>query len=141
MRRDVPIEEFLSLLDQPLLAVLATRRADDTTLLSPVWYEWRAGGFDVFTSADDVKVRHLRRDPRASIVVAGDISPLWGVEVRATVAFQPDGARATATRICTRYLGVVRGIQYLASFTGALTVLRFAPGHLRTWDFADETQP
>ena len=54
-----------------LLAVLATYRRDGTVLLSPVWYEWREGGFGVVTSSRDVKVAHLWRDPRASIVVCG----------------------------------------------------------------------
>ncbi len=54
------------LVDLPLLAVLATYRADGTALLSPVWHEYRDGGFCVCTSDTDIKARHLRRAPGPS---------------------------------------------------------------------------
>jgi len=38
MRTDLRPEDLGDLLDQPLIAVLATRRADDTIMLSPVWF-------------------------------------------------------------------------------------------------------
>jgi len=33
-------------LDEPLIAVLASLRADGSVLLSPIWHEWRDGGFN-----------------------------------------------------------------------------------------------
>ena len=82
MRTDLRVEELDGFLDEPLVAVLATLRKDGSVLLSPVWHEWRDGGFNVWTGADDVKARHLQRDPRASILVAESRHPLRGVEVR-----------------------------------------------------------
>jgi hypothetical protein len=58
-----------------LLAVLATYRQDGTVLLSPVWHEWRDGGFGVVTGSRDVKAAHLRRYSRASIVVCAHSRP------------------------------------------------------------------
>jgi hypothetical protein len=69
MRKNLAPEDLGDLLEQPLVAVLATRRADGGVLLSPVWHQWRDGGFDIVSRGDDVKVGHLRRDPRANIVV------------------------------------------------------------------------
>src|SRR5215831_15732744 len=69
MRRELTIADLGDLVELPLLAVLATYRRDHTVLLSPVWHEWRDGGFDVVTGGQDVKAVHLRGDPRASIVV------------------------------------------------------------------------
>jgi PPOX class probable F420-dependent enzyme len=65
------------------LAVLATNYADGTTLLSPVWHEWRDGGFTIVIFDNDAKARHIKRDPRVSVVVADDRVPYAGVEVRA----------------------------------------------------------
>ena len=39
-------------------------RRDGTVLLSPVWHEWRDGGFNVSTTSGDVKVRHVTRHPQ-----------------------------------------------------------------------------
>jgi hypothetical protein len=61
------------------VAVLATHRTDGSVLLSLVWHEWRGGGFHVWTGPDDVKVRHLRRDPRAAILVAESLFPMRSI--------------------------------------------------------------
>ena len=82
MRQNLSIEELGDLVELPLLAVLATYRRDGSVLLSPVWHEWRDGGFQVVSRAADGKAKHLRRDPRASIVVAEHSRPYRGVELR-----------------------------------------------------------
>ena len=79
MRKGLAVEDLGNLLELPLVAVLATYRRDGGVLLSPVWHEWRAGGFGVVTRGDDVKVAHLRRDPRASITVYEHEPPYRGV--------------------------------------------------------------
>ena len=137
MRRNLRIEDLDGFLEEPLVAVLATRRADGTVLLSPVWHEWRDGGFNVWAGAEDVKTRHLRRDPRASIVVAESAPPLRGVEVRCTAEIVEDDAHGAAVRIASRYIGPERGSAYVGS-GGTEVILRLEPGELRVWDFADE---
>jgi PPOX class probable F420-dependent enzyme len=137
VRRNLEIEDLDGFLDEPLVAVLATFRADGTVLLSPVWHEWRDGGFDVWAGAEDVKTRHVRRDPRASIVVAESVPPLRGVEVRCTVDIVEGGAHEAAVRIASRYIGPEKGAAYVGS-GGIEVILRLEPGELRVWDFADE---
>ena|SRR5712691_2032312 len=89
VRRNLAIEDLGDLLELPLVAVLATYRQGGTVLLSPVWHEWRDGGFNVVTGGDGVKVRHLGRDPRASIVVYEHEPPYRGVEVRGRAGSSP----------------------------------------------------
>ena len=137
MRRDLTIADLGDLLDLRLLAVLATYRRDGTVLLSPVWHEWRAGGFNVVTGSNDVKAAHLRRDPRASIVVCQHIPPYRGVEVRCEARLATDGAVDAVTRIASRYLGREAGAAYAES-GGDDLVIRLEPGDLRAWDFAEE---
>jgi PPOX class probable F420-dependent enzyme len=137
VRTDLSVEELGDFLDQPLIAVLATMRKDGSVLLSPVWHEWRDGGFHVWTGADDVKVRHLRRDPRASILVAESQFPLRGVEVRCVARIVDEGAPEIAERIASRYIGPERGAAYVGSASNHV-IIRLEPGDLRVWDFADE---
>ena len=82
MRTNLTVGDLGDLLDRPLVAVLATLRTDGTVLLSPVYHEWRDGGFNVWVEQQNVKARHLRRDPRATILVAESDPPLRAVEVR-----------------------------------------------------------
>src|SRR5262245_52972145 len=135
MRRDLGPDDLGDLLEQPLVAVLATYRRDGRVLLSPVWHEWRAGGFNVVTSGDGVKVRHLRRDPRAAIVVCESLPPYRGIEVQGKARME--AVDAAVRRIATRYLGESDGAAYAQSALDD-TLIRLAPGLLRAWDFADE---
>jgi PPOX class probable F420-dependent enzyme len=137
LRTDLRVEDLEGFLDEPLVAVLATLRKDGSVLLSPVWHEWRDGGFNVWTGADDVKARHLRRDPRASILVAESQHPLRGVEIRGVARIFEEGAFETAVRIANRYLGPEKGAAYVGS-TGHAVTVRLEPGDLRAWDFTDE---
>jgi PPOX class probable F420-dependent enzyme len=137
MRRGLAIDHLGDLLELPLLAVLATYRRNATVLLSPVWHEWRDGGFNVVTSSDDVKGRHLRRDPRASIVVCEDVPPYRGVELRCSALLLSAGVEDAVSRIAARYLGREAGAAYAETLRDDL-LIRLEPGEVRAWDFGDE---
>ena len=128
------LEDFLAL---PRVAVLATYRRDGTVLLSPVWHTWRDGGFDVLTEVKDVKVRHLRRNPRASIVVYDDEPPYRGVEIRTTATIA-EATRDALRDVAVRYLGREAGEAYAAGSPECVRI-RLEPGNVRAWDFADIT--
>jgi hypothetical protein len=70
MRKKLQVADLGDLLEQPLNAVLATYLPSGDVLLTQVWHEWRGGGFSVIIVANDIKDRNVRRDPRASLVVA-----------------------------------------------------------------------
>jgi PPOX class probable F420-dependent enzyme len=137
MRRGLEPADLGDLLELPRVAVLATYRADGEVLLSPVWHRWRDGGFDVATGSGDIKVKHLRRDPRASILVYEDTPPYRGIELRAQPSLSLAGAAETARDIAVRYLGVEAGAAFAASGADDI-VIRLEPGTLRVWDFTDD---
>jgi PPOX class probable F420-dependent enzyme len=137
VRKNLAVEELGDLLTQPLLAVLATYRRDGSVLLSPVWHEWRDGGLNIMTRSDDIKAKHLRRDPRAAVVVCEHVPPYRGVELHATPKFVTEGVAEIGKRIATRYLGREEGARYAEEGLDDL-LIRLEPGKLRTWDFADD---
>ena len=137
MRKRLTADDLGDLLQLPLLAVLATIRRNGTVMLSPVWYEWRDGGFNVVTGTDDGKVRHLRRDPQASIVVCEHVPPYRGLEVRAAARLAPVDDPGMVARIAARYLGPEAGGRYAESGHDDL-LIRIEPGELRGWDFRDD---
>ena len=139
MRKNLKLEELGDLLDQAKCATLATHFRDGTTLLSPVWHEWRDGGFTVAVGAGDIKVRHIERDARVSISVAEDTPPYRGVEVRGRATTGKEGAKEVTRRIAIRYLGPEQGARYADLMSQAdLALIRIEPGVLRVWDFADD---
>src|ERR1051326_7795735 len=137
MRRDIPLSEMGDFLALPLVAVLATYRRDGGVLLPPVWHQWRDGGFDVLVYPTDIKVRHLRNDPRASILVYENEPPYRGVELRTTPELIEVETSDIVTAMAVRCLGKEAGEAY-ASGSGDSMLIRLEPGDVRTWDFGDE---
>jgi PPOX class probable F420-dependent enzyme len=137
VRRDIPLAELSDFLVLPIVAVLATYRRDGGVLLSPVWHQWRDGGFDVVVYPSDIKVRHLRRDPRASILVYENEPPYRGLELRTTAQLLELEGLTVIREMAVRYLGKEVGDAYAAE-TGDSLLIRLEPGDVRTWDFADD---
>jgi len=139
MRKKLHIVDLADLLEQPLNAVLATYLPSGDVLVTPVWYEWRDGGFSMVIVADDIKDRNLRRDPRASSVVAEQGGLNRGIEVRGTARTTRDDVDEVNRRMTLRYLGLERSALFLQELVGVnLVHVRLEPGKLWAWDFADE---
>ena len=140
MRHDLSIQQLGDLLELPLVSTLATYRRNGTVLLSPVWHEWHDGGLNICAMPSDVKVRHIRRDPRASVVIYDQVPPYRGLELRSSPRLLEDGPTYAAVirRIAVRYLGEREGSAYAATAGERGVVIRLEPGELRTWDFADD---
>ena len=135
VRRDIPIDELHAFLEQSITSVLATRRPDGSILLSPLWHEWRDGGFNVASLAASAKVHDIRREPHVSLVVAEQKPPWTGLEIRGEARILTEGVEEAARRIEERYQGT-GGEDTQAG--AASVLLRLEPGFLRTWDYADE---
>ena len=88
--------------------------------------------------AANVKARHLRRDPRATILVAESDPPLRAVEVRGRARLIEEDVSETALRIVTRYEGSDDGAADVEALGGADVIIRIEPGDIRVWDYADE---
>jgi hypothetical protein len=97
-----------------------------------------ARGFTVVVGVDDAKARHLRRDPRAGLVVFDHQPPYRGLELRGRARFVEEGVVEAQRRIASRYLGEERGADYADSVTFDEVIVRLEPGVVRAWDFADE---
>jgi PPOX class probable F420-dependent enzyme len=138
MPRDIPIDDLREFLDRPITSVLATRAPDGRARLSPVWHEWRDGGFSVVCLEDSEKIRHVRRDPRVSLVVAGQAFPWTGVEIRCEARIVTDDIEDVARRINVRYEGAERGEDFTQETVAGSVILRLEPGELRTWNYAHE---
>ena len=136
MRTHLTFEDVTGLLDRRLLGTLATYDRNGLVLLSPVWFEWWDGGFHVAIPTNDVKARHLRRNPRASMVVAELESPMRGIEIRGEARLSPTREDVNR-RLAARYVDADQIDDFLAAI-GEGTLVRLEPGELRAWDFADD---
>lgn len=132
-----PIEGVRSLLEEPSPAVLTTYRKDGSALVSPVWFQWSDGAFEVVIAEDDLKLRHLARDPRCILVVFESVPPFRGVEARGVPELVEGDVSSLRAAIAGRYLGVDDGARFAAerrSKPGVL--LRLAADSPRVWDLS-----
>ena len=116
---------------------MATYRVDGSVLLSPVWFRWTGTAFETTVGAEDVKVRHVRRDPRVSFVVFEPWPPFRGLEARGLVEITTEAVGEARRSIAIRYAGLERGTAYAAPRSHEGYLFRLRPEHLRAWDFAD----
>ena len=140
MRTDLQPEDLGDFIDQPKCAILATHFPNGTVLLSPVWQEWQDGGFTIFIPADDAKSKHIKRNPQVSVVVAEDLPPYRGIEVRGQARIVAWDLLPIMHRIATRYMGADKAAGFVEAYHGIpMECLRIEPGKLRVWD-AQDTQ-
>jgi general stress protein 26 len=95
----------LEFLRRPLHGFLSVAAGPLPPQPRPVWFEATdEGTIQLFTAPDSLKVRRLRRDPRASIVVAAPVEERerW-LSVAGHTTVEPDGAHDLATRLAARY--------------------------------------
>ncbi|WPB93313.1 pyridoxamine 5'-phosphate oxidase family protein [Streptomyces malaysiensis] len=95
----------LEFLRRPLHGFLSVAGGPLPPQPRPVWFEATEDGMiQLFTAPDSLKVRRLRRDPRASIVVAAPVGERerW-VSVAGRTTVEPGGAHDLCTRLAARY--------------------------------------
>ncbi|MEP6681333.1 MAG: pyridoxamine 5'-phosphate oxidase family protein [Chloroflexota bacterium] len=139
MRTRLTIADLGDLLKQPIVCVLATYRADGSVMLSPVWFEWREGGFNVWLGgANEGKARHIAADPRVRIVVHEQTLPYRGVEAWGSATLSPYGFHDVVRRTAARYYGEDAADAFADAYTEPGLVVRLVPDHIRAWDFSDE---
>jgi len=124
-----------TLLDGASPAVLTTYRKDGSANVSPVWFRFAEGAFEVVVASGDVKLRHLGRDPRCSLLVFEAVPPFRGVEVRGEPELVECDVTPFRADIAGRYLGAEAGARFAEERRAKPGVLlRLAADEPRVWD-------
>lgn len=98
-------EDDVQFLRRPLFGFLTVAAGPQPPQPRPVWFEATDHGtVELFTGPDTAKVRRLRRDPRASLVVAAPVGERerW-VAIAGRTEVVADGANELAARLAARY--------------------------------------
>ncbi len=89
------------------LGVLSTLREDGSPVAVPVWFEWDGRAIRIFSSGRSGKIARLKRDPRASLLVANSVGePEAWVAFDGEMTIKTDGAFELAERLAGRYWDV-----------------------------------
>ena len=138
--REMTPAEVRDLLRGRHLAVITTNGPDGTPHSTPVWYLPDGDTVGIIADADSVKARNLKRDPRASVVIASERRPYRYVLYRGEADLLTDGVDDYPRRMAERYLGKERAKRYLAKQDPhpPFVVIRISSSRTTTWMYTAE---
>jgi PPOX class probable F420-dependent enzyme len=93
-------------LDEPLPIVVGTMRRDGSVQVNPVWYEYRDGQIWLNGGPNRGWVKHMRRDPRVTLLVVDPQNMFRWAQVQGRLAStSAEGADDHIDRLAQRYTG------------------------------------
>ena len=99
-------ESHADILDQKVLAHVATIGPDREPQNNPVWFDHRDGYIRFSQTTTRQKVRNLERDPRVAISIVDENNPYRYLEIRGTVErIDPDPDKAFINSMAKKYHG------------------------------------
>jgi len=128
-----------SLFHGPSPATLTLYRVDGRARASPVSFRLHDGVLEIIVARDDPKVDHLRRDPRAILLIFETVPPFRGVRVDGSVTLTRDEGAEARLAIASRPLGPERGRAYAdLGRRPPGFVVRWPSDNARAWNLADK---
>jgi PPOX class probable F420-dependent enzyme len=91
-------------LEQPFVGTLTTLRPDGSPHSTVVWVDAN-GGLSFNTAVGRAKERHLRKDPRVSLLVVDPEDTYKWVAVDGTAELTTEGADGQIDQLAKKYLG------------------------------------
>jgi PPOX class probable F420-dependent enzyme len=133
------------LLSARLIANFATVNKDGSIHLVPLWFMWREPCLLLPTSSATRKVRNLRRDPRATIMIDDSRGgfDLRGVTLVGEAVISSGSDAASVNReIHLKYLTVEgRGLPAVDGYLATDDVtIAFTPRRITSWDLRETPQ-
>ncbi len=134
-----PLPDRDAFLSETRLGILTTMTRDSTPISVPVWYEWDGERAQVFSDASSAKVRRLRHDSRASLLVTNVLGEQeYWVAIDGTMAIGSEGAVELAERLAARYWDLsdpdrAAAEQGWRKHADALVLLELTPTRIRTY--------
>ena len=95
--------EFLD--DNPFVGTVTTLRPDGSPHSTIVWVDTENGSVGFNTAAGRAKERHLRQDPRVSVLVVDPQNPYQWVSISGPAELTTEGADAQIDKLAKKYLG------------------------------------
>jgi PPOX class probable F420-dependent enzyme len=101
---DIPAE-LTPLLESTAVAFVSTIGPNGEPQTTPLWFLWGDGALRFSLVAGRQKLRNLRRDPRASVVIVDPAEPTYYVELRGSVDLVADPALELERTVAVKYRG------------------------------------
>jgi PPOX class probable F420-dependent enzyme len=98
-------EKARKFLEKPFVGTVTTLRSDGSPHSTVVWVDSDTGEISFNTATGRAKEKHLRKDPRVSVLVVDPEDTYKWVAVSGTAELTTDGADEQIDRLAKKYLG------------------------------------
>jgi PPOX class probable F420-dependent enzyme len=131
-------EELKAFLARPIIARIATVRANGSPQLAPMWFLYEDGIMYMSTRTYAAKVKHIQKNPRVAVVVDEMVAPLKNkvVTIEGTAEVLTTGVKEMTTKIYHKYAGVDGAAtpQAQRSINTPRVILKITPKKMETMD-------
>jgi PPOX class probable F420-dependent enzyme len=131
-------EELNAFLARPIIARIATVRANGSPQLAPMWFLYEDGIMYMSTRTYAAKVKHIQKNPRVAVVVDEMVAPLKNkvVTIEGTAEVLTTGVKEMTTKIYHKYAGVDGAAtpQAQRSINTPRVILKITPKKMETMD-------
>jgi PPOX class probable F420-dependent enzyme len=131
-------EDMNAFLARPIIARIATVRANGSPQIVPMWFFYEDGVMYMSTRTHAAKVKHLQKNPRAAVVVDEMVAPMKNkvVTIEGTVEVLTTDVKETTTKIYHKYVGVEGSTspQAQQSINTPRVILKITPKKIETLD-------
>jgi hypothetical protein len=97
--------ELAPLLASTAVAFVSTIGPKGEPQTTPIWFVWKDGAVHFSLVDGRQKLRNVRRDPRASVVIVDPADPTTYLELRGRVHLDPDPQLALEREVAIKYRG------------------------------------
>ena len=91
--------------ETPNVGIVTTLREDGSPHATVVWVDIEDGKVSFNTARGRAKVKHLERDPRASLLIVDPDNPFRWVAVNGSAELTDEGADAQIDKLAKKYSG------------------------------------
>lgn len=98
-------DNLKKVLDGQVFITVATIQPDGAPQVSPVWVKRDGDDLLFSTTAERVKIRNLKRDPRISVVVINPAAPYSYAQVHGTASITTEGGLELIDELSMKYTG------------------------------------
>jgi len=131
-------EELKAFLARPIIARIATVRANGSPQLAPMWFLYEDGVVYMSTRTHAAKVKHIKKNPRVAVVIDEMVAPLKNkvVTVEGTAELLTTGVKEMTTKIYHKYTGAEGAStpQAQQSINAPRVILKITPKKIVTID-------
>jgi len=120
---------------EPRIAHLVTIHPNQSPHVSPVWYAYTKGQFEIFSNRNYRKVKNINENYLTALSIAGEIEPYEYISVEGRMTINTDNVKERGVSIATRYQGAEQAEFFISKYFDAETsvILTLAPSKFISW--------